>query len=86
MVAQSLRDQFAAGVTTVRDLGDRRYAVLGHRDRQRDAEIDPEPGIVAAGPPLTTPRGHCYFLGGEVDDEAAIRMPRSASTPSGAST
>ena len=74
VVAQSLRDQLAAGVTTVRDLGDRRYAVLGHRDRQRAAEIDPEPGIVAAGPPLTTPRGHCYFLGGEVDDEAAIRM------------
>ena len=41
VVTQSLRDQMAAGVTTVRDLGDRRYAVLGHRDRQRAARSTP---------------------------------------------
>jgi imidazolonepropionase-like amidohydrolase len=46
------------GVTTVRDLGDRGYLSLGLRGR-RDL-----PTIVAAGPPITTPGGHCHYLGG----------------------
>src|SRR5439155_3050951 len=54
------------GVTTVRDLGDRDYLSL----RLRDA--DGLPTIVAAGPPITTPEGHCHFLGG-VTTGAAIR-------------
>jgi imidazolonepropionase-like amidohydrolase len=60
VIQQSLRQQAAAGVTTVRDLGDTRYLTLTHRDR-------PGPGlprIVAAGPPITVPDGHCHFLGG----------------------
>ncbi|GGU85201.1 hypothetical protein GCM10010178_89220 [Lentzea flava] len=49
-----------AGITTVRDLGDRGFLSLGLRGA-------PDlPTIVAAGPPLTTERGHCHFLGGEV--------------------
>ena len=36
-----------------------------------------EPTILAAGPPLTSPGGHCYYLGGEVagpgEIEAAVR-------------
>jgi imidazolonepropionase-like amidohydrolase len=46
------------GVTTVRDLGDRGYLSL----RLRGA--DDMPTIVTAGPPITTPAGHCHFLGG----------------------
>ena len=46
------------GVTTVRDLGDRGYLSLGLRGR---ADL---PTIVAAGPPITTPGGHCHYLGG----------------------
>jgi imidazolonepropionase-like amidohydrolase len=46
------------GVTTVRDLGDRDYLSLGLRGR---ADL---PTIVAAGPPITTPGGHCHYLGG----------------------
>ena len=46
------------GVTTVRDLGDRGYLSLGLRGR---AGL---PTIVAAGPPITTPGGHCHYLGG----------------------
>ncbi|MQA79689.1 MAG: amidohydrolase family protein [Streptosporangiales bacterium] len=46
------------GVTTVRDLGDRDYLALELRGRPG------LPTIVAAGPPLTTPGGHCHFLGG----------------------
>jgi imidazolonepropionase-like amidohydrolase len=67
-----------AGITTVRDLGDRCFLALVLRDRA-------EPGlptIVASGPPLTTPGGHCHYLGGESSDvRATVRA-----TPSGAST
>jgi imidazolonepropionase-like amidohydrolase len=59
VIAQSLRQQASAGVTTVRDLGDARYRTLPFRDR-------PDPGaprIVAAGPPITIADGHCHYLG-----------------------
>ncbi|MET8877686.1 amidohydrolase family protein [Nocardia sp. NPDC004604] len=52
------RASLRAGVTTVRDLGDRGYLSLWLRDR---AGL---PTIVVAGPPITSPGGHCYFLGG----------------------
>lgn len=62
------RAQVRAGVTTVRDLGDAHYQSLslrGHPDL---------PTIVAAGPPVTTPGGHCHFLGGAVaSTPAAVR-------------
>src|SRR5258707_13540387 len=49
------------GVTTVRDLGDVGYLSLGVRAAaQKDATL---PHIVAAGVPITTPGGHCHFLG-----------------------
>ncbi|HVU90611.1 MAG TPA: amidohydrolase family protein [Jatrophihabitans sp.] len=47
-----------AGLTTVRDLGDRGYRSLGLRG------ADDLPTILAAGPPLTRPDGHCHYLGG----------------------
>ena len=59
-----------AGVTTVRDLGDRNYLSLMLRDRFRSTTL---PHILAAGPPITTNGGHCYFLGGEAEGEAALR-------------
>jgi imidazolonepropionase-like amidohydrolase len=63
VILESLRAQAAAGVTTVRDLGDRGYRTLGFRER---AGL---PRVVAAGPPLTTPGGHCHFLGGAVETD-----------------
>lgn len=60
VIRQSLRQQAAAGVTTLRDLGDARYRTLEARDRLEDGL----PRIVAAGPPITVPDGHCHFLGG----------------------
>lgn len=66
------RTALAAGVTTVRDLGDRSYLAV----RLRDALAgDPAAGpqVLAAGPPITTTRGHCWFLGGEADGTAGIR-------------
>ncbi|MEU2792185.1 amidohydrolase family protein [Streptomyces sp. NPDC007100] len=62
----------AAGVTTVRDLGDRGYLTL--RLRTETAQ-DPAAGphIVASGPPLTTTRGHCWFLGGRAEGVDGVR-------------
>jgi imidazolonepropionase-like amidohydrolase len=71
VVTQALADQLAAGVTTVRDLGDRRYCVLERRDRQRSTPLY-DPTIVASGPPVTSTGGHCHFLGGEVSGPESI--------------
>lgn len=60
VVLASLQAHVRAGVTTVRDLGDRGYRTLAFRDRPG------LPRVLAAGPPLTTPGGHCHFLGAEV--------------------
>jgi imidazolonepropionase-like amidohydrolase len=56
----------AAGVTTVRDLGDRRFATLGAARRYL-VEGPSRPHLLCAGPPITTPAGHCHFLGGVLD-------------------
>ncbi len=57
-MARAGRAALRGGVTTVRDLGDRGYLSLGLRGR---ADL---PTIVAAGPPITSPYGHCHYLGG----------------------
>jgi len=73
VISDGLRRQLDAGVTTVRDLGDRRFSVVDRRDRQRaGSTADPEPTILASGPPLTSPRGHCHYMGGEVSGQPAI--------------
>ncbi len=61
-----------AGITTVRDLGDRGFLALELRECGRAAggETPWLPSILAAGPPLTTPGGHCHFLGGVVEGGA----------------
>jgi len=67
VVTEALRRHLAAGVTTVRDLGDRDFTVVERRDRQAAGGSPgrpPEPHIVASGPPVTVPGGHCHFLGG----------------------
>jgi imidazolonepropionase-like amidohydrolase len=63
VIADSLRAHAAAGVTTVRDLGDRHFRTLAFR------QCSGLPRVLASGPPLTTPGGHCHFLGGEVDGD-----------------
>lgn len=71
MVAAA-RTALLAGITTVRDLGDRDYLALalalGLRGR-------PDlPTVLAAGPPITSPGGHWHLLGGAVPvTEQAIR-------------
>jgi imidazolonepropionase-like amidohydrolase len=72
-MAEAARRALRAGVTTVRDLGDRGYLALELRDRDAAGGADPLPAIVAAGPPITTPGGHCHFLGGAVSGKAGLR-------------
>ena len=83
----ALRDQarraatqaLAAGITTVRDLGDRGYVTIGLRD---EAALRPQslPEILVSGPPITPPEGHCWFLGetlpGAVERAVAERAER----------
>lgn len=61
VIVDSLRRQLAAGVTTVRDLGDIGYRTLAHR------LDDGLPRVLTAGPPLTVAGGHCHYLGGVID-------------------
>jgi imidazolonepropionase-like amidohydrolase len=72
----------AAGITTVRDLGDRGNQVLHLRDAINAGHLA-GPRILAAGAPLTRPGGHCWFLGGEVDGPDAIRNHIRASAAAG---
>jgi imidazolonepropionase-like amidohydrolase len=73
VITEGLWRQLAAGVTTVRDLGDLRYAVVNRRDVQRAGRTrEPEPTIVASGPPLARVGGHCHFLGGEIANRDQI--------------
>jgi imidazolonepropionase-like amidohydrolase len=60
-MATAGRAALRGGVTTVRDLGDRDYLSLTLRG------AGDLPTIVAAGPPITTPAGHCHFLGGQTE-------------------
>lgn len=57
-----------SGVTTIRDLGDRDGLVIQFRDQYAHG-----PRIIASGPPITVPDGHCWFLGGAADGEAELR-------------
>jgi imidazolonepropionase-like amidohydrolase len=69
VIDDALRRHLAAGVTTVRDLGDRRWAVL----RRRDAGTAGLPTVLASGPPITSVRGHCWHMGGEVAGPDQLR-------------
>ena len=74
VIGAALRAQLAAGVTTVRDLGDRRWAVLAWRDRVAAGTAGfPAPAIVASGPPVTTRGGHCWHMGGEASQPRELR-------------
>jgi imidazolonepropionase-like amidohydrolase len=61
----------SAGITTIRDLGDREFATLSLREEyRRGTTMGPE--LMVAGPPLTPSGGHCWFLGGEADGAEAL--------------
>jgi imidazolonepropionase-like amidohydrolase len=66
IVATSLRQHLTAGVTAVRDLGDVGWAVV-------DRAPVTGPTVVAAGPPITSPGGHCASMGGAATGVDALR-------------
>jgi imidazolonepropionase-like amidohydrolase len=70
--ASNARTALAAGITTVRDLGDRSGVVRALRDGIARG-IVPGPRIVTAGSPITITGGHCHFLGLEADSKADVR-------------
>jgi imidazolonepropionase-like amidohydrolase len=62
VIETALRRHLAAGVMTVRDLGDRRWFALPWRDRVAGGCADiARPTIVASGPPITSAK-HCTCL------------------------
>lgn len=75
-MAKSARKALIAGVTTIRDVGDKNFLSLRTAEGCRRHPAN-GPHIVTSGPPLTSPGGHCHFLGGEVagvdDLRAAVR-------------
>jgi imidazolonepropionase-like amidohydrolase len=76
VIEHSLQDELLAGVTTVQDLGDYQWAVVDWRDAHRDDIAFPT--VLASGPPITIPGGHCWNMGGEVqgveDFRRAVRQ------------
>ncbi|GAA3667694.1 imidazolonepropionase-like amidohydrolase [Lentzea atacamensis] len=66
VIEDSLDRHLRAGVTTVRDLGDRQWAVVEQRSKHRQR-------VLASGPPITCPRGHCWQMGGEAAGEDELR-------------
>ncbi|MDT8909545.1 amidohydrolase family protein [Amycolatopsis sp. PS_44_ISF1] len=76
-LAEGARDRLAqllrSGVTTVRDLGGRTVSQPGTGPR-----------LLASGPPLTVPEGHCHFFGGAVSGPGEIRALVDANAAAGA--
>lgn len=72
-MAGRARQLLGAGVTTVRDLGDRNGLGFRLRDAIAAGAL-PGPRILSAGAPLTPPGGHCWFFGGEVNGAGEIRQ------------
>ena len=75
VISSSLAGQLAAGVTSVRDLGDRRAAVLDWRSRTSTpaGPHSAAPTIVASGPPITSRDGHCANMGGGATGPEQLR-------------
>lgn len=71
-MARSARRALRAGITTVRDLGDRSFLALRLRE-QLGSWHDPGPEIIASGPPITIRAGHCHFFGGAATGAQALR-------------
>ncbi|TFV65731.1 amidohydrolase family protein [Blastococcus sp. CT_GayMR20] len=67
IITTAEQQHLRAGVTAVRDLGDSGWAVV-ERARTGDG-----PTVVAAGPPITSPGGHCWSMGGETSGIEALR-------------
>ena len=66
----------------MRDLGDRRWAALEWRNRAVGNGALPHPTIVAFGPPITSPGGHCWHMGRQSQGKSSCGR-RCRNGPSG---
>jgi len=66
------RSMLRAGITTARDLGGGEGLELALRDRIASGSVS-GPRLLCAGQPVTSPRGHCHFWGGEAGSDAEIQ-------------
>jgi imidazolonepropionase-like amidohydrolase len=71
-MSENARKLLSAGVTTARDLGGRGFLDVALRDAI-EAGLALGPHLVVATRPITNTGGHCWYMGGEADDEPAIR-------------
>jgi imidazolonepropionase-like amidohydrolase len=81
VIADSAAGLLRAGVTTARDLGAPGLLDVRAREQIRAGRL-PGPYLLLACQPLTTPGGHCWYMGGEcastADLLAAVRARRQA--------
>ncbi len=66
------RAMVEAGITTARDLGGGAWRELELRDRIASFELV-GPRLLCAGQPVTSPKGHCWFWGGEARGADEVR-------------
>ncbi|MGW4403303.1 amidohydrolase family protein [Nonomuraea sp. NPDC004702] len=71
-MAENARKLVSAGVTTARDLGGRGFLDLILRDAI-EGGLAVGPHLIAATRPITVTGGHCWYMGGEADDEPSVR-------------
>lgn len=65
-----------SGITTARDLGGGAWFELALRDKIASGEST-GPRLLCSGQPITSPKGHCHFWGGEAENlEAAHNVLR----------
>jgi imidazolonepropionase-like amidohydrolase len=66
------RAALRTGITTLRDCGGKGTIVQQVRDKIRKGDV-PGPDIVSCGSPITTTRGHCWWLGLIADSYDQVR-------------
>jgi imidazolonepropionase-like amidohydrolase len=71
-MSTAARTVLAAGITTFRDLGSPTALSTSLRDAIAGGVV-PGANLIVAGAPVTTTKGHCWFIGGEADGEAGVR-------------
>ena len=81
--SDNARVALAAGITTVRDLGDRHGVARVLRDAVNRG-IVPGPRIMTAGAPITITGGHCHFLDMQADSVDDVRRAARSQIRDGA--
>ena len=69
---RNAQSALCAGVTTLRDCGDRGGVTFSLRDAVEEGVLA-GPRIVASGPPITTTAGHLHYIGIEADTFDELR-------------